>query len=232
MAQNRGELFEDQFKASMPPGVEVRKLATAGPRAQSLGQISEMLQRFARMVGQEVPGWAQRLLNASSHTPKQPYDMLVLAPAARVSPVGPQGFPYFGGEIRDAQGAPMWLQAQPKLAFALELKSAGSSTNIPFSRIKPHQEKGLAKAAARGLVAGLVVEFPDVAPDGEVYFLPIGSFLEYKRAADRMSLPLGACRLFGLKIEVDPDRGTVHRYWKVGEFLAHFGADTALPGKE
>jgi hypothetical protein len=251
MAQNRGELFEDQFKASVPAEAYVRKLNTAGPRAQNLGSIASMLSRLAKVAGEEVPGWAMGMLTASQHTPKTPFDMFILAPvradplvfqrwyrrtfdqAGRSAEMLPEpgweawqaSLKTYGGSCRDHQGAPMWLAARPALTFALELKSAGTAKNLPFERIKPHQEDGMLKAAALGYVAGVVVEFPDIPPLGEVYFLPIGSFLAYKRECGRQSLPLEAARIFGQLIEVDHGRGIKHRYWRVAEFLRHYGAD-------
>lgn len=279
MAKNRGEVFEEYFRASIPPEVEARKLSTPGPRAQSLGQIGDMLKRFAKKADEEVPGWAMGLLNAATHTPKQPYDLLLLAPAAstedrfatwwkayrdrvgspiwtgsnlsraellRSQLVGDQlyitpeefvgehdaawaavcaVFEAFGGCGRDHTGAPMWIPARPMLAFALELKSAGASKSLPFDRLKDHQEAGLAKAAFKGAVAGVVVEFPDVSADGEVWFIPIGTWKAHRRECGRQSLSADAARACGQLIAIDPNRGRVHRYFKVAEFLRHYGAD-------
>ncbi len=228
MAQNRGELFEDQFKASVPPGAYVRKLNTAGPRAQNLASVAGILQRLARAAGEEPPGWAMGLLTAGSHTPKTPYDMIIVADsleATREEAFRSDPTALGGGFVRDPDGAQMFIPARPKIFFALELKSTGAQKALRFDRLKPHQEKGLQDAANQGMIAGLVVEFPDCGPDGEVYFIPIGSYLAYKRDCGRQSLPLEAAQLFGLLIEVDGMRGMKHRYWKVREFLCHFGAD-------
>jgi hypothetical protein len=229
--QNRGELFEDQFKASVPAGAYVRKLNTAGPRAQNLASVAGILQRLARAAGEEPPGWAMGLLTSASHTPKTPYDMIIAVDARPRLTGEAAAYEWrsaceeIGGIIRDPDGASMWIPARPKIVFALELKSTGTQKALRFDRLKPHQEKGLQDAANQGMIAGLVVEFPDVGPDGEVYFIPIGSYLAYKRDCGRQSLPLEAAQLFGLLIEVDGMRGMKHRYWKVAEFLRHFGAD-------
>ena len=218
MAENRGQVFEDQFKASVPRGCSVLKLHTPAPPASQMLSIVGMVQRLARQAGEELPGWVAPVLTRSSHTAAQPYDMLILAPAAGCSPGTCTA-------LRDPSGAPLTMTAQPKLAFALELKSVGSGTSLPFDRVREHQELGLERAYRNGDVAGVVVEWPSEGMDGEVYFVPIVVWQAHRDTAGRKSLSLEACRRIGQLIKVDVTRGRKHRYWKVGDWLRTWGAE-------
>lgn len=217
---NRGELFEHQFIASLPASVWRRKLTTPTPPAHQNGAILGMLQRLAAQARETVPGWALSSLSRTSHTPVQPFDLLI---SARVTPAA--GTTRIGRTLPGADGIDIDYFTALRIDFALELKSTGSAMSLPFDRVKPHQVSGLHKARAAGLVAGLVVEFPDVEPGGEVYFLPVEVYLAHVETCGRKSLSLDAARRIGLLIELDPARGTKHRYWKVGDFLALFGAN-------
>jgi len=216
---NRGELFEHQFIASLPASVWRRKLTTPAPPAHRNGAILGMLQRLAAQARETVPGWALASLSRTSHTPQQPFDLLISARAPVI------GDPTPCASVSGADGIEALYLVHHRIDFALELKSTGSAMSLPFDRVKPHQIRGLQKARAAGLVAGLVVEFPDVAEGGEVFFIPVEVLVAHIETCGRKSLSIDAARRFGVLIELDPERGTKHRYWKVGEFLARFGAD-------
>lgn len=212
---NRGELFERQFIASIPPAPTWhRKLTTPVPPPS--GAIIGKLSRLADQAGEDV-GWEKAQLGRSSHTPVQPFDLLISA-------LGCEREAFHRIQTNaDGTVSDYWISS--RIDFALELKSTGTQKSLPFDRIKPHQLKGLQKARAAGLVAGLVVEFPDVSTDGEVFFIPIEVLIRHIETAERKSLSIDAARRFGVLIERDPVRGSKHRYWNVGKFLALFGAD-------
>lgn len=210
---NRGELFEHYFIESIPPGVYRLKLNTPVPPPS--GAIAATLGRLGDQAGEDVD-WAKRSLGRASHTPKQPYDLLISARQ--------QGAEAITAMLTYADGTPMHYLTRPRINFALELKSTGKEKNLAFDRLKPHQIKGLQKARAAGLVSGLVVEFPDVSPGGEVFFIPIEVLVRHIETCERKSLSIDAARRFGVLIALDPVRGSKHRYWRVGEFLALFGA--------
>lgn len=211
---NRGELFERQFIASIPPAPTWhRKLSTPVPPPS--GAIIGTLGRLADATGEDV-GWAKASLSRSTHTPVQPFDLLISALCERESA---------HRELTNADGTPMDYWVSSRIVFALELKSTGKERNLAFNRIKPHQIKGLRDARASTQVSGLIVEFPDVSEGGEVYFIPIEVYVAHIETCERKSLSVDAARRFGVLIARDPVRGTKHRYWKVGAFLALFGAD-------
>lgn len=241
MARNRGQIFEDQLEKSIPAGVYIRKLHTPAPPASRVDAVIGLLQRLSKLTGQDV-GWAIPVLNQSRFTARSPYDHIIIAPAERraadigdriaiATPVddGSAVLPLLMGELRDPLGLGLVeMLVQPSVIFTVECKCAGTAKSLPFAALQDHQEEGLVDAAAMGYVSGLLIEFPDVGPEGEVFFMPITSYVAYKAQAGRASLPLDACRDFGLLIEVDPGRGRVHRYWRMGNFLRRFGA--AIPG--
>ena len=215
---NRGELFERQFIASIPPAPTWhRKLTTPVPPPS--GAIIGTLGRLADQTGEDV-GWAKASLSRSSHTPVQPFDLLISAPGKAIGHPCPVLV-----DLLDASGVGFCYSVSTRIDFALELKSTGTQKSMAFDRLKPHQVKGLQKARAAGLVAGLVVEFPDVSEGGEAYFIPIEVLIRHIETCERKSLSIDAARRFGVLIERDPVRGSKHRYWRVGAFLALFGAD-------
>ena len=81
-----------------------------------------------------------------------------------------------------------------------------------------------AEAYGDGCVAGLVIEWPSEGFEGEVYFVPITTFVDHRASVDRKSLSLDACRRIGQLIRVDPDRGRKLRYWRIGDWLRSWGA--------
>lgn len=230
MAKSRGQDFEDEFRASIPDGVFVKKLHTPAPPPAQMDLVVAHLRRT------DAPAWMVSVVSRSSHTPRQGFDMLVAA-GVRMDSAGGQADTSFGAELRDIHGAPVFIEARPVILFCLELKSV-QKKSISFDRLKPHQEEALRKEALAGRVAGVVVEFADMpapAPEGEivissellvgdVLFVPILSWIAYKDTAGRASLPYEmACRI-GLRIEIDANRGRSRRYYKVGDFLRAFGA--------
>lgn len=230
--RNRGQILEDQLEKSMPAGVYVRKLHTPAPPPARIEGIIGLLTRLAR--GEDV-GWAIAVLNQARFTARQPYDLMVIAPAERRSldvagRFSPRPQTYEGAilplahPMLDSEGQSMLMLAQPSIVFTLEVKCAGEDKSLNFSMLQPHQEEGLVEAAGMGYVSGLILEFPAVGPVGELYFMPIASYIAYRARASRKSLPLEACRDFGILIEVDQGRGRVHRYWRMGEFFWTFGA--------
>jgi hypothetical protein len=222
MAKSRGQDFEDEIRASIPDGVFVKKLHTPAPPPSQVDLIVAHLRRT------QAPEWMAGVVGRSTHTPRQGYDMLV-APGVRGM--------VFGAELRDIHGAPMFLEPKPVLLFCLELKST-KGKSFTFSALKPHQEEALRKEALAGRIAGIVVEFSEMmapihaseppaqeSPIGDVLFIPILSYLAYKSAADRASLPYAMAERIGLRIEIDTGRGRTRRYYKMAEFLRAFGAD-------
>ena len=239
MAKSRGQDFEDEFKASIPEGVFVKKLHTPAPPPNQMDLVVAHL----RATRPRPPGggddWMIGVVSRSAHTPRQGFDMIVAPGIEAVHPYSSE-FPNFGAELRDIHGAPVFIEAAPVILFCLEFK-ATQGKSIRLDRLKPHQEDALRKEALAGRVAGVVVEFsellpplpadepiPEEVPIGDVLFVPILSWLAYKTDAARASLPYDiACRI-GLRIEIDADRGRSRRYYKVGAFLRAFGAD--IPG--
>jgi len=216
MTLNRGSLLERQFIASLPAGrVWVRKLHTPPATGPLIAYIKSVNQG-------RVP---DRLLGVlhSTFTPTQPFDLLVTAPAKQ--PHARDGEEYHAEVFNAPSGGDFELIVRPSVVFAFELKSCGDARNLPFDRVKPHQLDGLLEAASRGIVAGLLIEFPEVGPHGELYFVPVQLFASYRAGAERASFPLAAAHEHGILIEPDLDRGRVHRFWKAGELLRHFGAD-------
>lgn len=209
MALNRGSLLERQFIASLPAGrVWVHKLHTPAP-------VGPLIAYVKSVNHGRVP---ERLMGvlASTFTAKQPFDLLVVAP---MEMAGWQHLSFNapgGGEFE--------LTVRPTVSFAFELKCCGGEKNLPFDRVKEHQLAGLLEAASRGIVAGLLIEFPEVGPDGLLYFVPAAMFAAYKAIAERASFPLVAAQEHGILIEVDQDRGRVHRFWKTSELLIGLGA--------
>lgn len=192
-----GEDFEKQFRASVPPGVYVKKMTTPAPPVPGgrlLAYVKELL------GGRPVPPWVAAGL-MSRFTASPGYDFTLSAPA----PVPPLAVGVAG--------------AQPRIVFCLELKST-DDPSIRFDRLEDGQEKALADAAAHGQIAGLVIEWRKV---GEVWFLPISAWMDARLTAQRQSLPLADCRRLGMEILPDPYRGTTRAYWNIADWLTRCG---------
>lgn len=180
---------------------------------------SERAARFlADLAGEEqdgvpvaLPAWFGR----GGFTPRQPYDLLIVAPIREEM--------IRSAPVHDHLGRERLQVVQASIFFGLELKSCAGST-LPASQVADTQVKGMADAASAGHVAGLVVAFPAGSPD-HLWFIPVQSWVSYLAEAKRKSMPLEAIKRCGVPIERDPDRGVLRAYWRVGEFLAHFGAD-------
>lgn len=75
----------------------------------------------------------------------------------------------------------------------------------------------LAKAEAAGALAGVLWEVRGA--ESVVHYLPIGLWLELERTVGRKSLPLAVAAARGLRVAVDPKRGSKHTYYKIDELL-------------
>jgi len=97
--------------------------------------------------------------------------------------------------------------------YWLELKShLGKS--LPLSCIRDNQVKELTKAAEKGVIAGLLVEFRDV---NRVFWLDINDYNEFVTEWDRKSIPLNYFEEAGIEIEVKNLR--VHKRYDISKFL-------------
>jgi hypothetical protein len=231
MAENLGQRFEDQFIASIPQGGDVLryKLHTPAAPAELADKVLKWAQAVTATVGASVPDWVRRFLERSRFVPRQPYDLVIEVPVGDMAA---------GGRLVDHDGVPYQIRPVTLFSCALELKCAGyargtPAKSIPLSMLKPHQITSLEKAEANGRVAGVVVEFPPpLPPDGEeidhslaeVYFMPASTWAGLARSSGRKSIPVEDFRRLGLRIQVDLSRGRLHRYYRVGDFLRHFGA--------
>ncbi len=219
--KSRGQLFEDQFKASCPPEVMCLKLHTPAPPAGQGKELLGLLNRLAQQAGEEVPRWAPYFLTRSEHTPVQPFDFLLDAPVAPCDDASTML------RFISHTGARFDYNVAPKLVFCLEFKVA-TGKSLPFAQLKPHQEKRLQEARAGLRIAGVMVAFPDV--DEAAYFIPIENWRAHRLAADRKSLSLAQAVLMGVPMGRDFTRGRTKVYYNVGEFLRRFGCE--ITGKE
>ncbi len=207
-----GELFEAQFMASIPPGVDYVKLRAQSPGAFALPAVARHLEQSG-----PVPDNVSRALAASRFAPRSPYDLEIKAPC---------GYPSGEVAVQDHLGRPVSLPAVPLQVFCLELKST-SENRLPLDAVEPHQLKGLAKAAAHGQIAGVVIEFREAV---EVWFVPVQSWQAFQASTTSKSLPLAVARRIGMHILPDLERGETRNYWRVGDWLAACGA--VIPAKE
>lgn len=100
-----------------------------------------------------IPCRCGAMIHASRFTTKRPYDVLLVWRAPE--PPGPQA-------IRSA------LRADASFAVvAIECKSSGKETRLDLDRIQSHQIRGLQNRAAAGWVAGLAIDLPKPAAEGE-----------------------------------------------------------------
>jgi hypothetical protein len=211
MPRNRGILLERQFQASIPRGVYVRRLNTPAAPARLALALLGLLRSWARQLGVQVPPWALKFCEASRFTAKQPYDLLILAKASALLILQP-------GLVRPEPSG-SWRDF---IAFACEFKSAAGKS-LPFADLKPHQEEGLVAAANAGLVAGVVIDYPE--HPGNTYFIPIRQWVEWRAGAARKSIAVDDAATIGQLIERDIARGRKLPYWKVGAWLRSWGAE-------
>jgi hypothetical protein len=223
MARNRGIEFERQFIASVPAGVRCTKLKTGAPPPDQMQRVEALL----RGLPGGCPEWAAGIVRNARFTPKQPYDLELKVPLVSAGDVVPtHSFtpllnPFHGSELNQHD------RVRAHLCIAMEAKCAGDQLRLDFAAVDEHQEDGLLAAAADGLLAGLVVEFPTwrvptdslEALEGVAFFTPIRRWCAHREASTRKSAPIAWFFDNAYRIDRDYGRGRSKSYWNVGRWL-------------
>jgi len=169
------------------------------------------------------PEWiAQADKYGSSFTPGAGVDITITAPAAswKVHQSEGEGGPPVHG-VYDDGGKYVLRPGRPVIHFSIEAKSVAGKS-LPFDALREEQARILRQGRAACHVAGIAIEFREV---GECWFILIDRWDEAVLAGKRKSLSLADARKIGVRIEEDEERGKTAVYWRMGEFLQHFGAE-------
>lgn len=86
--------------------------------------------------------------------------------------------------------------------FMIEFKSHRGKS-IPFSCIREKQLQGLAKAREKGVIAGFIINFRDLA---ETYFIYVEDVHFIMSKEERKSIPIDYVRTVGIKVGQEKKR--------------------------